>query len=46
MKNQIMALLMLCGMVFAALPLVAETETVGGYTWTDRINGGVAEVPA
>ena len=24
----------------------AETETVGGYTWTYRINDGVAEVLA
>ena len=27
-----------------AMPLMAETETVGGYTWTDRINVGTAEV--
>ncbi len=22
----------------------ADTETVGGYTWTYRINGGTAEI--
>jgi len=37
--------------IFAAVAVAAngawaETETVGGYTWTYRINGGVAEVPA
>ena len=26
----------------AAMPLVAETETVGGYTWTYRIDGDTA----
>lgn len=44
MKKQTNMLLMLCGMMFAALPLVAETETVGGYTWTYRINGDTAEI--
>ena len=27
-----------------AMPLMAETETVGGYTWTYRINGDTAEI--
>ena len=32
-------------MAFAAvMPLMAETETVGGYTWTYRISGGMAEI--
>lgn len=31
--------------VFAVvIPLMAETETVGGYTWTYRSNGGTAEI--
>ena len=28
----------------AAVVTWAETETVGGYTWTYRINGDMAEV--
>ena len=28
----------------AAMPLMAETETVGNYTWTYRINGDTAEI--
>ena len=28
----------------AAMPLMAATETVGGYTWTYRINGDTAEI--
>ena len=35
-------LVMLAVAVAAAMPLMAETETVGGYTWTYRINGGTA----
>ena len=34
--------LMLAGAVAAAMPLMAETETVGGYTWTYCINSGTA----
>ena len=30
--------------IAAAMPLVAETETVGGYTWTYHINGDAAEI--
>ena len=30
--------------IAAAMPLVAETETVGCYTWTYRINGDTAEI--
>ena len=33
-----------CGVLLAALPLMADTETVGGYTWTYRINGNTAEI--
>ena len=39
-----MALLMMCGIVLAALSLTAETETVGDYTWTYHINGDTAEI--
>ena len=28
----------------AAMPLMADTETVGGYTWMYRINGDTAEI--
>ena len=35
-------------MLFAAAAVAfgawADTETVGGYTWTYRINGGTAEI--
>ena len=44
MKRLQMPFLMMCGMMFAALPLAAETETVGEYTWTYRINGETAEI--
>ena len=37
-------LLVLGGMLAAVMPLMAETETVGGYTWTYRINGNAAEI--
>ena len=30
--------------VVAAFGVWAETETVGGYTWTYRINGDTAEI--
>ena len=30
--------------VAAAMPLMAETETVGDYTWSYRINGDTAEI--
>ncbi len=44
MKKLQMTLLMLCGIALATLPLVAETEKVGNYTWTYRINGDAAEI--
>ena len=37
------SLMMLVVALAAAMPLMAATETVGGYTWTYRINGGTAE---
>ena len=37
-------LLMLAVALAAAFGAWAETETVGGYTWTYRINGNTAEV--
>ena len=43
MKN-ILKMLGGCGVVLAALSLFAETETVGDYTWTYRINGETAEI--
>jgi hypothetical protein len=36
-------LMMMVVAVAAALGAWAETETVGGYTWTQRINGDKAE---
>ena len=40
-------LIMLVGGILAvALPLMADTETVGGYTWTYRINCEIAEISA
>ena len=36
--------MMLAAALAASLPLMADTETVGGYTWTYRINGGTAEI--
>ena len=33
-----------CGVLFAAMPLLADTETINGYTWTYRINGDAAEI--
>ena len=33
-----------CGVLFAAIPLMADTEKVSGYTWTYRINGDTAEI--
>ena len=33
------------GILFAAaMPIMADTETVGGYTWTYSINGGTAVI--
>ena len=43
MKN-ILKMLGVCGIVLAALSLFAETEMVGDYTWTYRINGDAAEI--
>ena len=37
-------LMMMVVAVAAALGAWAETETVGGYTWTYRINGDTAEI--
>ena len=38
-------LMMVLVMAFAAaMPLLADEETVGGYTWTYRINGETAEI--
>ena len=43
MNRRLIARLLVCATVFAAaLPLAADTETVGGYTWTYRITGGTA----
>ena len=36
-------LMMFVATLAAAFGAWAETETVGGYTWTCRISGGTAE---
>ena len=36
--------LMLAAAAAVAIGAWAETETVGDYTWTQRINGGTAEI--
>ena len=36
-------LMMFFAVCFAAFCASADTETVGGYTWTYRINGDTAE---
>ena len=41
MTNQ--KLMMMAAAVAVAIGAWAGTETVGGYTWTYRINGGTAE---
>ena len=39
------SLLAILALAFATtMPLLAATETVGGYTWTYRINGDTAEI--
>ena len=40
------SLLLLAAALAVAMPLMAETEEVGGYTWTYRINGDTAEILA
>ena len=40
MKRLIIAIVALAG---TALAVFADTEAVGGYTWTYQINGGTAE---
>ena len=37
-------LMMLFAAFAAAFGAWAATQTVGGYTWTYRINGGTAEI--
>ena len=37
-------LMILFAVVVAAVGALAETETIGGYTWTYRINGDTAEI--
>ena len=37
-------LMMMGAVVAAAFGAWAETEMVGGYTWTNQINGGMAEI--
>ena len=36
--------MMLAAAVAVAIGAWADTETVGGYTWTYRINGDMAEI--
>jgi len=35
---------MLTAGICAAMLLVADTKTIGGYTWTYRLNGDTAEI--
>ena len=37
-------LMMLAAALAVAIGAWAETETVGGYTWTYRINGDTVEI--
>ena len=37
-------MLVLGGMLAAAMPLAAETEDANGYTWTYSVNGETAEI--
>ena len=37
-------LMMMVAAVAVAIGVWADTETVGGYTWTYRINGDTAEI--
>ena len=41
--NRVLLMLTFVVCVFV-LPLMAATETVGGYTWTYQINGDTAEI--
>lgn len=41
MTRKLMALAVAVAAVFGTW---ADTETVGGYTWTDQINGDTAEI--
>ena len=43
-KHRMKKLIMLTTAFAVAMPLMADTETVGGYTWTYRINGNEAEM--
>ena len=36
-------IMMLAAAAAVAIGACADEETVGGYTWTQRINGGVLE---
>ena len=42
--KKILKILSVCGFALTALSLFAETEKVGDYTWTYRINGDTAEI--
>lgn len=44
MKKKNLKMFVTCGILFAAMSLMAETETVDDYTWTYRINGNTAEI--
>ena len=44
MKRLMKPLLMICGIVFAAMSLVADTETVDGITWNYTVSGGSATI--
>ena len=42
--NAEMTMMMAFAVLAVAFGAWAETEKVGGYTWTGRINGGTAEI--
>ena len=42
--KKLMTMIVACGAVFAAEPLMAAKEKVGGYTWTYKVIDGTAEI--
>ena len=44
MKKTLAFFIAIAAVGASTMPLMAETETVNGYTWTYRINGDTAEI--
>ena len=42
--KRLLTTIVACGAMFAAMPLMAAKEKVGGYTWTYKIIDGTAEI--